>query len=325
MRFYYLQGALRLCGPTLLDTTASLNNSAEHMQTAFILQSVALNTNLTNDCTIFDVYNICASVSGTQNYISGGVNNDTTSGTLTLAYRFNDNFRVGGYLDKNLNTSNATGLHLNNGVPAFGAFAVWNANEDGLGFQVRASAGYADKDMKVTRQVIGSSEPGTGKTSLDSFGAALVGSYAMAMNNNITLSPYAGIRYTKINADAYTESGSDSVTTPLTYSALTQKLITAMLGTKVSKPLGERFVAYGSLGLEQDLNHNDGTYVATGLGGLTPIAFNGNVNLTRATASVGTYYNISERQSVGAKLVWSEQAFTSINATSLMVTYTAGF
>lgn len=312
-------------GPPPEDTQDSLNKSALELRGAYVLQSAAINYNLNNDCNLFDKHGICTSVTGSQTYVGGGLGNDRTNGTLTVAYRVNDKIRIGGYLDQTLNIRNSSNVHLSNGSPAFGAFAVWNANADGLGLQVRASAGYADRDMTVTRQVIGFSEPGTGKTGLDTFGAALVGSYAMAMNNNITLSPYAGIRYTKINADAYTETGSDSVTAPLTYSALTQKLTTAMLGTKVSKSLGERTVAYGSIGLEQDLNHNDGTYVATGLDGLTPIAFNGNANRTSATASVGAYYNIGERQRIAANLVWSEQSFTSINATSLMATYTHGF
>ena len=307
------------------DTQDSLNKSASVLRGAFVLQSAAINNNLSNDCTLFDKHGVCTSVTGSQTYVGGGLGNDRTNGTLTVAYRVNDKVRIGGYLDQTLYTGNSTGVNLTNGSPAFGAFVVWNTIADGLGLQVRASAGFADKDMTVTRQVIGTSEAGTGKTGLDSFGAAVVASYAIAMKNNITLSPYVGIRYTKINADAYTEISSDSVTTPLTYSALTQQLTTALLGSKVSKQLGQRTMAYATIGLEQDLNHNDGTYSATGLDSLTPISFNGNSNRTRATASVGTYYNIGERQRIAANLVWSEQAFTSINATSLMATYTHGF
>jgi hypothetical protein len=312
-------------GPPLAETQASLAATAQELRGAYVLQSAAINNNLSNDCSLFDKHGICTSVTGSQTYVSGGLGNDRTNGALTVAYRVNDKIRIGGYLDQTLHTGNSAGVNLTNGSPAFGAFAVWNANADGLGLQVRASAGYADKDMTVTRQVIGTSEAGTGKTGLNSFGAAVVGSYAFAIKNNITLSPYAGIRYTKINADAYTETGSDSVITPLTYSALTQQLTSAMLGSKVSQQLGQRTMAFASIGLEQDLNHNDGTYSATGLDGITPIAFNGNTNRTRATASVGSYYNIGERQRIAANLVWSEHAFTSINSTSLMVTYTAGF
>ena len=318
---------LTFAGVSLAQTQASLAQSAQALRGVYDLQNVAINNNLNNDCTLFDVHGICTSVTGTQNYLSGGVNNDTTSGKLTVAYRVNDNVRIGAYLDQNLITSNVTGVHLNNGSPAFGAFAVWNANADGLGTQIRVAAGYADKDLTVTRSAVQTSEAGTGTTSLNSYGASAIASYAMAMPGDFIFSPYAGIRYTKVSADGYTEGTSSSVTDPLTYSALTQNATTALVGTKWTRRIAENAVAYASIGLEQDLNNNGGTYTATSANivGLTPIAFNPNINHSRPTASIGSYVNLGDRQRVAANLVWSEEAFTTANATSLMITYMAGF
>ena len=318
---------LTFSGVSLAQTQSSLAQSALALRGVYDLQNVLMNNNLNNDCTLFDEHGICTSVTGTQHYLSGGVNSDTTSGTLIVAYRANDNVRVGAYIDQNLNTSNATGVQLNNGAPAFGAFAVWNANADGLGTQVKVAAGYADKDLTVTRQAVQTSEAGTGTTSLNSYGASAIVSYAMAMPGDILFSPYAGLRYTKVSADGYTEATSVNVTAPLNYGALTQNATTAIVGTKWTRHIADNAVAYASIGLEQDLNNNGGTYTATSASivGLAPIVFNPNINRTRPTASIGSYLNLCDRQRIAANLVWSEQAFTANNATSLMVAYMAGF
>jgi len=317
--------SLPIYGPSAADTQASLAQSALALRGVYDLQNVSLINNLDSDCTLFDMHGICTSVRGSQTYLSGGIDNNITSGTLTVAYHVNNNIRIGAYLDQNLNTYNNAGVHLNNGSPAFGAFAVWNANADRLGAQVRVAVGYADKDLTVTRQVIGTSEAGTGTTSLNSYGASAVASYAMAMSGNIIFSPYAGIRYTRVSAGGYTEATSTNVTTPLTFGALTQSATTAVIGAKWVKPISSKAVAYASLGLEQDLSNNGGSYNATGVAGLTPIAFNTNINHTRPAASIGSYFNLSARERIAATLVWSKEAFTTENATSLMLTYNAGF
>ena len=307
----------------LPDTQSSLQVTSNTLRGFYSIAGVAMNNNLNNDCTLFDKYGICTSLGGTQNSLSGGLNNDSTSGTLTVAYRVNDAIRIGGYLDQTLNINNNAIVHLNNASPAFGVFAVWNEHVDGYGAQLRVAAGYDDKDMTITRQVIGSSEAGTGKTNLTSYGASVVGSYVMLMPGDITFSPYAGLRYTKVKAGAYAES--DSVADPLTYTALTKNETTALIGAKWSTRITDNAIAYASLGIEQDLKNNGGTYSATGVDGLTSIAFNPDISRTRRTASIGSYYNLGDTQRIGANLAWSEQAFTSIDATSLMVTYTAGF
>ena len=315
---------LNLLGPSQIDTQTSLNNNLASLQGAFNLQSSIINNGLNYDCSLFDVHGLCISTGG--RYTNTNTPTGDSTGALVIGgYRVNDNVRVGAYLDQGVSSSTPTGINLKQHNPLFGAFGVWQARQDGLGAQVKVAAGYNDSDMTVTRAVVGTSEAGSGSTSLISQAVSLVGSYGVEMQGSWIASPYVGIRYTDVKAGGYTEASSATVTAPLSYASLSQSTTSLLAGIRWSGKLTDRVGLNGSVGVEQDVSNNNSSYTATGVDGLTSIVFNTDINKTRPVASVGTTVSIDKRQQLAFSVMYREEAFSKSSTTTAYGTYTIGF
>jgi hypothetical protein len=235
------------------------------------------------------------------------------------------NVRVGAYADQNLSVNNAgSTVNLGNNTPLIGLFTAWNERLDGTGTEVKVSAAYGQKNTTVTRQVVGTSEAGSGSSKLNSQGAQITAKYGFALLPEVIVSPYAGIRYTQNNMGGYTEGTSATVTAPLTYSALNTNATTALAGVGVSYQFIPKATIYASAGVETDTNTANGTYAATGVSGLTPINFNANPVKTRPTAMLGAYYDVEKNQRLGINAIYRQEPFQAVSTTSVMVTYTVG-
>ncbi len=310
-------------GPSAADTQQSLNNTASALRSAYALQSAVLVNGFSYDCPVFDKNGICISTGG--RYSTTNANSlSTTSALLIGAYRLSNQIRLGAYVDQNLSSSGNT-VNLNNSKPMVGVFGVWNEREDGIGAEVKVSAGYGAKDTTITRQVVGTSEAGSGGSTLNTTGAQITAKYNIAAIDKTIVSPYVGIRYTQNRMNGYVEATNSNVTAPLTYSALNTDATTAILGVGVKYQLDSAVALLASAGVENDLNINNGTYSATGVTGLTAINFNSNPAKTRATLSAGAHYDIDKRQRVSLTGIYREEAYRSVNTTAVFATYMVGF
>jgi hypothetical protein len=310
-------------GPSTTDTQSSMRYQASQLRSAFNTQTVAANFALNYDCNVFDVKGMCISAGGRYTTIDNpGINN--SAAVVTLGYKVNPNIRIGGYLDQNVNISNPTGINISNNTPLMGAYAVWNKEQSGLGYQVRLANTYQDKDVTSTRTVFDTSEAGSGKSSLQSQSYLAELSYAFQYQDKTLVRPYAGLRYTHLKQDGYTEG---SVDNPLTVAALRDKGTTALLGVKVNRSLTDKATLTAQLGFEQDVHHKVGNYSATNsdIGNLDSVTFNSNIKRTRPVASIGAFYDVTKTQRASATINYQQLPFQSTGSTTAYFNYMIGF
>jgi hypothetical protein len=88
---------------------------------------------------------MCISAGGRYTSIDNPSSNHSAA-VVVLGYKVSPNIRIGGFLDQSVNNNTPTGIQVSNKNPMMGAFAVWNKNPDGLGYQVK------EKDRHVSRR-----------------------------------------------------------------------------------------------------------------------------------------------------------------------------
>lgn len=314
-----------LAGPSVADTQASIHNSAQKLRGIF--NAAAISTNFANmntyDCNLFDTNGVCISGGGRYTTVDNP-NSSSTSAVVVVGYKASPNIRIGGFLDQNVNNSMPAGIKVSNKNPLMGIFAVWNQNANGLGYQVKLANAYQDKDIKTTRDVIGTSESGTGSTNLNTQSYVGEVSYAFTYEDKTLLRPYFALRHTTIKQDAYTEEG---VATPLSYASLTDRATTSLVGLKLNHALTAKTTLTASFGIEHDLEHSVDDYAGSsaGISGLTSENFNDNIQRTRTVASAGAYYAVSKNQRVSGDVYYQQLPFQSTGSTTAYFNYMIGF
>jgi Autotransporter beta-domain len=294
------------------SSSVDLASNAYALRSVYNIQSAALNAGLSYDCNVFDKEGLCLSTGGRYS-TTNSPQSTTTSGLLIGSYKYDKNIRLGAWVDQNLSTQNADGIKLSNNEPLFGVFGVWAERNDGLGYEVKVSAGYGDKDVTVTR-----TSTNEGSSKINSRGLQTVSSYGIALDSDWIAAPYVGVKYVSLKRGAYTESGSDG----LTYDNLRQESTSVIAGVKFTGKIDPQTFTVLSAGVEQDLSNNIGEYSA---GSSNTTAFNSNVQKTRPVVSAGVYYDIDKTQRLGLNAIHRQEAFQSTATTSALATYTVGF
>ncbi len=276
----------------------------------------------TYDCDLFNQKGNCFSIGARHTDINGNNNSDSSSsGAVAVGgYKFNENFRVSGFVDQQVARRDPKGLKVSNKGPMIGGNLVWNQFADHLGFQVRVANAYQAKDMTITRSEIGEAEKGKGETDIEVQSYVAEVSYQFSDGVNF-YRPYLAARRAIIKQDGYTETGVES---PLTFNTLEDKSTTIIMGMKSKYKLNNKVTLNGALGVEHDISNKVDKIQATSstITGITPVDLNTSINKTRPVVTLGATYYIAPNQSFSVQTQYQELSYTKTSSKTLYLSYT---
>ncbi len=298
--------------PSATATQASIDATASNLSNAINLQSSPVTNALGNDCSMFGEVGACVGINAGMSKASSG---DLYNGGLTIAKRVNDNWRVG--VTTNTPFNNPTiGNVSQTSDPAFGVFATWSKEQ----LSIQGSAAFNQGTMNITRQ---GPETGVGKMSVDNKAYQLKASYAVPVNETVTVTPYAGVRYIESNYGGYTEQGP---VFPLTVNSTTRNQTSLIAGVNVAKQLTSKLSGNVSLGVTQNLTGQSATFTGTSeIGNLS--TFSGNLpsnGSTNPSISAGLSYSIDKTTKVGVNAGWQTKG-SNADISSIGISLTKGF
>ena len=275
----------------------------------------------TYDCDLFGEDGVCMSIGGRYTAINTP-ETQTSSLVFVGGYKLSDTLRVAGFFHRNLKHNTPASFRLSDKTPMVGALVVWNQNPNKLGYQLKLANAFQRKNAYFTREVVGASEEGKGKTTLEakSYVAELL--YSYQINNDTVLSPYLAARRALIQQRAYSETG---VTSPLTFNKIADKSTTLLLGLKFNTALSSNLSLKGSLGVEHDINHSVDKLEPTGISGLTTVSLDNSFNRTRPVVSAGFDYELKSNQRISSIFQYQELPYQAKTESNVYINYTIGF
>jgi hypothetical protein len=309
------------------NTTRAVEINANGLATIYNQQTAAYQAALSYDCQVYDEHGLCVSAGGRYTYAGPAPSTNAQAGLVVVGYRPAQTFRVGAFVDQSVNISTPSGFSQSKTSPMWGLFAKWHQNKDETGFGVQASAVTSESSLNVSRTQLQNTEQGSGTTQLNGQGYQLTTNYHQPITNATALVPYLGLRYIRVNAGAYAENTTATVTSPLSYNAMAQSTFSAIGGIGVRSLLAEKLTGTASVGIQQNLNYSMANYQGTSnIAGFENFSLQmpRSVN-SMATASVGMFYDVNKRERLGLNVLWQQQPFIATNTTTALATYTIGF
>ena len=275
----------------------------------------------TYDCDLFDKQKFCLSL-GTRHTVINSPKTKTSSVVAVGGYQATDKLRVGAFLHHNVSHRTPASFRLSDKTPLVGGLIVWNQKLNKLGFQIKLANAYQQKNAAVTREVVGSSEEGKGRTVIEAKSFVAEVQYGYQFNDALILRPYFAARSAVIKQDEYTETGASS---PLSFNEIKDKSITVLPGLKFNTRLTSNLSLKCSVGIEYDIDHSIDKLAPTGISGLSKVSLSEAFNKTRPVVTLGFDYMLKSNHRLSFAFQYQELPYDSKTESNAYLYYTISF
>lgn len=287
---------------------SQVNGLASNLNGMNALANSVTAGSLNSDCGGFGEKGGCISLNYGASKVGTG---DLNTAGVTVSKSIDPNWRVGVFGNQQLNDANVGNIKYSSKNPAVGVIVGWNESTDGTGFGVTASAVKSSGDYTI----------GTDKTGVKGEAYQVKVSYSKPIDMDTTVTPYVGLRQSKLNVNGYTENGP---LFPLTVGSVNQKTTDVLAGVTVSHRINDDLTGTVNAGVVQNVGYSAGSVNTTSDMGNFTAPLSGS-RYTSAALGAGLSYQVAKDQKIGVNVGWQQKSLTNSNISSVGVSYTVGF
>ncbi|MGC2866339.1 autotransporter domain-containing protein [Proteus vulgaris] len=253
-----------------------------------------------------------ACISGFAHYQNINKANATQTG-LSGAYRFDINaipFVVGLAIDTDVYSSLPKGYQYQGyALPLIGfsldLMPSLNAELNNNALHLSLKGAYLNRKVSIERLVLEDTEAGKGNAKISGYHIELQGYYPYSINNDLLLTPFAGLTFNQISRSAYSET--QNAQFAVHYDALNAHSLLAKMGLGMDHLLGSSFILNTKAGLLWNLSHHQGDFRShIDYLGQQDIDYSENKKQLkqRPFAHIGLTYQVDKHSSIGTKANW---------------------
>ncbi|MBI6218289.1 autotransporter outer membrane beta-barrel domain-containing protein [Proteus vulgaris] len=253
-----------------------------------------------------------ACISGFAHYQNINKANATQTG-LSGAYRFDINaipFVVGLAIDTDVYSSLPKGYQYQGyALPLIGfsldLMPSLNAELNSNALHLSLKGAYLNRKVSIERLVLEDTEAGKGNAKISGYHIELQGYYPYSINNDLLLTPFAGLTFNQISRSAYSET--QNAQFAVHYDALNAHSLLAKMGLGMDHLLGSSFILNTKAGLLWNLSHHQGDFRShIDYLGQQDIDYSENKKQLKQHpfAHIGLTYQVDKHSSIGTKANW---------------------